>query len=73
MAELRFTISELDEQRLLAIQQVHGHIGLKGEGMSDSEFAKELLEAMLYYQFPDTPKFDENGKLLNMESYRYFK
>ena len=73
MAEFNFNLSELDVQRLLAIKDVHKRIGLKGEDMSLNEFAKDLLEATLYYFFPDTPEFDDNGNLLNIEKYRYYK
>lgn len=65
MRELSFYISDEDMDRLFLIKDIQGKHNLTG-----NEFARELLEHELYRLFPATPRYNEEGELLNMDAYR---
>lgn len=65
MVELNFSISREDMERLFLIKDIEGKHNLTG-----NDFARELLEHELYRLFPATPRYDEEGELLNRDAYR---
>ena len=65
MRELKFYISNEDMDRLFLIKDIQGKHNLTG-----NDFARELLERELYRLFPATPRFNEEGELLNRDAYR---
>lgn len=65
MVELNFYISDEDMERLFLIKDIQGKHNLTG-----NDFARELLENELYRLFPATPRFNEEGELLNRDAYR---
>lgn len=56
MDKFEFYLSEEDTDRLFAIKEDKGRNDLTG-----NEFAKELLEGILFKMHPTTVKYDENG------------
>lgn len=65
MRELNFYISDEDMDRLFLIKDIQGKHNLTG-----NDFARELLERELYRLSPATPRFNEEGELLNRDAYR---
>lgn len=65
MTELNFYLSSEDMERLFAVKDLQGK-----EDLTGNQFAKELLERELKYLFPEAPKYDEAGELLNANCYR---
>lgn len=65
MREITFYLSETDIDRLFAIKELQGRDDLTG-----NDFARQLLEGELYRLFPATPKYNENGELINADRYR---
>lgn len=65
MAMLEFYLSDTDLDRIFAIKELQGKNNLTG-----NEFAAELLHNTLVNLFPATPKYDDNGQLINRDSYK---
>ena len=65
MTEITFYLADADVERLFAIKELQGEKDLTG-----NEFARTLLEKELYRLFPDTPSFDDDGRVTNAERYR---
>lgn len=65
MTEFSFYLSETDADRLFAIKDLQGQGDLTG-----NEFARRLLENELQRLFPAVPQYDDNGQLVNADSYR---
>ena len=65
MTEFNFSLYCTDVDRLFAIKELQGFDTLTGY-----EFVRLLLEKELRRLFPATPSFDDDGKLVNTESYR---
>jgi hypothetical protein len=65
MVELNFYISDEDMERLFLIKDIQGKRNLTG-----NDFARELLENELYRLFPDAPRFNECGELINRDAYK---
>ncbi len=62
MVEFNFYLSEEDTDRLFAIKKLRGKDELTG-----NEYARELLEGLLYHLFPGRPEWDEAGNVTNPE------
>lgn len=65
MTEFSFYLSETDTERLFVIKDLQGRDDLTG-----NDFARLLLQDALFKLFPCKPRYDENGKLLNVECYK---
>lgn len=65
MREITFYLADVDVDRLFAIKELQGEKDLTG-----NEFARALLENELHRLFPDTPLFDDDGRVTNAERYR---
>jgi hypothetical protein len=65
MTEFTFFLSREDTARLFIIKDSQGR-----DGITANEFAQELLEQELHRLFPPTPRYDENGELLNGNAYQ---
>lgn len=65
MTKFSFYLSDKDTERLLAIKEIQGK-----NDLTANDFARLLLENELFKLFPATPKFDDNGELVNKERYK---
>lgn len=65
MTSFNFNLDEADTARLFAVKQMQGQDDLTG-----NEYAKKLLQDVLYKMFPSVPKFDEEGNITNPEAFR---
>ena len=65
MVKFEFYLGDSDFDRLFAIKAFEGEDDLTG-----NEFAAKLLERELFRRFPATPKYDDDGRLINGDRYR---
>lgn len=65
MTSFNFNLDEADTARLFAVKQMQEQDDLTG-----NEYAKKLLQDVLYKMFPSVPKFDEEGNITNPEAFR---
>ena len=65
MTELNFYLSEEDADRLFECKRLSGH-----DDMTGNEYAKKLLEAVLWRMFPAPPLYDDDGNLTNPERFK---
>ena len=65
MVELNYYIKDEGRKVLFLIKDIQGKHSLTG-----NDFARELLERELYRLFPATPRFNEEGELINRDAYR---
>ena len=65
MTQFTFCLSDADTDRLFAVKELQGKQNLTG-----NQFARQLLEDVLFRLFPPIPQYDQNGRLINQGSYR---
>lgn len=64
MTEFSFILSEEDTDRLYACKHLAGLDNLTG-----NEYAQRILEMALWRMFPASPRFDDEGNLMNPERF----
>lgn len=64
MLEITFTISTEDANRLFECMEI------ERANVTASDYAKQVFTAAIRRRFPEPPRYDESGSLLNGGCYR---